>query len=64
MPAPIPGNRVATQVRLDSVTWKKIKIIAQREDRNANAQLNHFMQQAVAAYEREHGIIDLASDEP
>lgn len=64
MPAPVPGNRIATQVRLDAVTWQKIKIIAQREDRNANAQLNHFMQQAVAAYECDHGPIDLPSDHP
>lgn len=59
MPAAIPG-RISTQVRLDETVWKKIKAIAKLENRNANSQLNHFAQQAVIAYEKEHGTIDVS----
>lgn len=59
MPAAIPG-RISTQIRIDETVWKKIKAIAKAENRNANAQLNHFAQQAVAAYEREHGEVDIS----
>lgn len=58
MPAAIPG-RISTQVRLDEMTWRKLKIIAQRENRNANSQLDYFMKRGVAAYEAEHGPIFL-----
>lgn len=58
MPAAIPG-RISTQVRLDETTWRKLKVIAQRENRNANSQLDYFMKKGVAAYEAEHGTISL-----
>ena len=49
MPAAIP-NRVSTQVRLDEIAWKKLKAIAKVENRNANAQLNYFLQKAIESY--------------
>lgn len=58
MPAAIP-NRVSTQVRLDETAWKKLKEIAKRENRNANAQLNYVVIKAVEAYERENGTISV-----
>lgn len=61
MPAAIPG-RVSTQVRLDGITWKKLKIIAKNENRNANSQLDFFMKKGVEAYEAEHGVISLPPD--
>lgn len=54
MPTSIPG-RISTQVRIDETVWKKVKVIAQQESRNANSQLNYFLQQSVAAYEQQHG---------
>ena len=62
MPKAIPG-RIATQVRLDEVAYKKMKIIAQRENRNANSQLDYFMKKGVEAYEAEHGPILLPSED-
>ena len=62
MPAAIPG-RISTQVRLDEVAYKKMKIIAKMENRNANSQLEYFMKKGVEAYEAEHGPIELP-DEP
>ena len=62
MPKAIPG-RIATQVRLDEVTYKKMKIIAQLENRNANSQLEYFMKKGVEAYEAEHGAIQLSGED-
>ena len=62
MPAAIPG-RIATQVRLDEITYKKMKIIAKLENRNANSQLEYFMKKGVEAYEKEHGIISLPTED-
>ena len=61
MPAAIPG-RIATQVRLDEITYKKMKVIAKMENRNANSQLEYFMKKGVEAYEAEHGPIDLPDE--
>lgn len=62
MPAAIPG-RISTQVRLDEVTWKKLKIIAKLENRNANSQLDFFMKKGVETYESEHGPILLPDED-
>lgn len=62
MPAAIPG-RIATQVRLDEITYKKMKIIATHENRSTNSQLDYFMRKGVEAYEKEHGAISLAENE-
>lgn len=61
MPTRIPG-RISTQVRLDEITWKKLKIIAKKENRNANSQLDYFMRKGVEAYEAEHGPISLPDE--
>lgn len=61
MPAHIP-DRVSTQVRLDKVSWQKLKIIAKLENRNANSQLDFFMRQGVARYEAEHGPVELPDE--
>ena len=58
MPAAIPG-RISTQVRLDEISYKKMKIIAKLENRTANSQLEYFMKKGVDAYEAEHGPISL-----
>lgn len=62
MPASIPG-RISTQVRLDEIAWKKLKVIAQQENRNANSQLDYFMKKGVEAYEAEHGPIVLPDEQ-
>ncbi len=58
MPAAIPG-RVSIQVRIDETVWKKVKAIAKLESRNANAQLTHYVQKAVEAYEQEYGVVSI-----
>ena len=61
MPAKIPG-RVSTQVRLDKVAYTKMKIIAERENRNTNSQLDYFLKKCVAEYEAQNGPIILPAD--
>lgn len=62
MPAKIPG-RVCSQVRLDEIAYKKMKVIAVRENRNANSQLDYFLKKCVAEYEAIHGPIVLPSSD-
>ena len=62
MPAAIPG-RIPTQIRIDETTWKKLKIIAKIENRNANSQLEYFVKKCVEAYETEHGPILLPDED-
>ena len=62
MPAPIPG-RIATQIRIDEIVYKKTKLIALHESRNTNSQIEYFMKLGVEAYEKEHGAIELPEGE-
>lgn len=62
MPAPIPG-RVATQIRIDEIAYKKTKYIAKKESRATNSQIEYFVKLGVEAYEKEHGVISLLENE-
>ena len=61
MPAAKPG-KIATQMRYDEILYAKTKVIAEREMRTTNAQLEYFMKQGVEAYEAEHGPILLPDE--
>lgn len=63
MPAKIPG-RISTQVRIDETAYKKLKVIAIRENRNANSQLEYFVKKCVAEYEALNGQIILQQEHP
>ena len=58
MPAPIP-NRKNTQLRINETLYEKIKVIADRETRNINAQMEHFIKIGVENYEKEHGSVSV-----
>lgn len=60
MPNKVPG-KIASQVRLDETAYLKMKVIAERESRSANAQLEYFVKKCVAEYEAIHGPIVLPS---
>ena len=62
MPAPIPGRSPFT-FRLDDITREKARIIARKEDRNLNSQLEYWIKRAVEQYEAEQGPIVLPIDE-
>ena len=60
MPAPIP-NRRNTQLRINKTLYEKVRIIAERETRNINAQMEHFVKVGVENYEKEHGSLSSTS---
>ena len=60
MPNKVPG-KVASQVRLDEIAYLKMKVIAERESRSANAQLDYFLKKCIAEYEAQHGQIIIPS---
>ncbi len=62
MPVKIPG-RISTQIRIDKTAYKKTKYIAQQESRNTNSQIEYFVKKGVEAYEKEHGVISVPTDE-
>lgn len=53
-------NKVAFQMRLDETTHKKVKIIADKELRSLNSQLEYFILREVNRYENDYGIISLS----
>lgn len=57
------NGKVATQMRYDEILYEKTKIIAENELRTINAQIEYFMKLGVEAYEKEHGIILLSSEQ-
>lgn len=61
MPAAIPG-RIATQIRINETIYRKAKLIAVAENRNANAQLEYFIKKGVEAYEAEYGPISIPKE--
>ncbi len=62
MPAAIP-NRKPITLRLDEAAHAKAKVIARREDRPLNSQLEYWIKKSVEQYEHENGAIPL-EDEP
>lgn len=62
MPPKIP-NRQSTQVRIDDEIFSKLKLIAKRENRSMNSQLEYFVKLGIEAYEAEKGKINLPPEE-
>ena len=53
------SNRVVISFRFDETVHAKAKIIARKEDRNLNTQLENWVKKAIEQYENEHGPISL-----
>ena len=53
----MPGRKVALQLRLDENAHRKLKIIAERELRSLNSQLEYFILRGIKSYEDEFGPI-------
>ena len=48
-------NKVAFQFRLDENAHQKVKMIARKEYRSINAQIEYFVYCGIAEYEKENG---------
>ena len=51
------GRKIALQLRLDEKAHSKLKIIAEKELRSLNSQLEYFIKQGIENYEKEFGVI-------
>lgn len=58
----MPEEIVKTQVRVNAPLWAKLKFVAAKEHRTANAQLEYLIEQCVEQYEAEHGEIQTSPD--
>lgn len=52
-------DRTVTQLRLNTTLFAKVKVIAEREYRPTNTQIEFFLMQCVKRYEAENGTIDI-----
>ena len=52
--------KMASQIRLNEILSEKIKAIATIEMRTMNAQMEYFLNRAVADYEEANGVIPLS----
>ena len=46
-------------IRIDEVMLDKLHVVADYEGRSANGQINVLIRDCIAAYEKEHGKIEL-----
>lgn len=60
MPAPIP-NRASFQLRINRTLRDKMAVIAARENRSMNSQIEYAIIRHVEDYEREHGPVSPTS---
>lgn len=44
-------DKAVSQIRIDAQLFAKIKVIAERESRSMNAQIEHFLKLEVSRYE-------------
>lgn len=49
--------------RVDSALWEKLHIIAERNKRSANNQLEYLVENFVTAYEKQNGEISTEAEE-
>jgi len=50
-------TKVTTSVRVDETLFKKIKLVAEKERRSLNAQMETAFEQCVRNFEKEYGEI-------
>lgn len=60
MPAPIP-NRASFQLRINRTLRDKMAVIAVRENRSMNSQIEYAIIRHIEDYEREHGPVSLST---
>lgn len=59
----MPGYITRITLRVDDKLFNKLKIIAEREKRSANAEIELAIEKLVEQYEHEHGSIIVDTDE-
>jgi len=62
MPVAKP-NRRSVQLRIDEVAHAKVKIIARKEERNLNSQLEYYIKKGIEQFEIEHGPVQVTPED-
>ena len=57
----MPSRKVAFQLRVDEMTHDKLQIIAKKEIRSLNAQVEYFIARGIETYEKENGTVEVLS---
>ena len=55
-------DRTSSQIRVNSLVWSKVRVIAKQERRSLNAQVEVYLAAGVERYESEHGPIMLPDE--
>ena len=50
-------------LRVDSLLFQKFRYIAEEEGRSANKEIEQYLKQLVAEYEKKNGVIPVSTDE-
>lgn len=55
--------KIQTGLRLDEITYNKLKFLANTDNRSINNFVEHIIKKYLTDYEAEHGIISLRPEE-
>ena len=50
-------------LRVDRLLFQKVRYIAEEEGRSANKEIEQYLKQLVAEYEKKNGVIPVSTDE-
>lgn len=56
-------DKIQTGLRLDADILSKVKVIAKRNKRSLNSQIEFVVQEYVREYEKENGVIEIDPEE-
>ena len=56
------SSKVTTSVRVDESLFKKLKVVAEKERRSINAQMEMAFEQCIRGFEKEYGEIILVDE--
>lgn len=54
--------KIQTGLRLDEVTYGKLKTLSQQEGRSLNNLIEYVLRQYLSEYEKEHGVLPQSQD--
>lgn len=57
----MPVNKIQTGLRIDEVTYAKLKTLSENESRSLNNFVEYIIKKYISDYESEHGTISLTS---
>ena len=56
-------DKIQTGLRLEQEILRKVKVIAKRNKRSLNSEVEFIVQEYVQEYEKENGMVEIVSEE-